>query len=227
MTPTMPETKKVAISAQQVKELRERTGAGWMDCKAALGETGGEVEQAIAWLRKKGIAKAQRKAGRTTREGAVGSYVHAGNKIGVLVELNCESDFVARTDEFKQLVHDLAMHIAAAEPRFVTREEVTPEVLNKEREIYQEQARASGKPDPVVERIVAGKLEKFYEENCLYEQHFIRDDKHTIKELIAAAIAKLGENMTVRRFARFKLGEPTMAAEAAVETAKSGQAGQA
>ncbi len=224
MTPTMPETKKAAISAQQVKELRERTGAGWMDCKVALGETGGEVEQAIAWLRKKGIAKAQRKAGRTTREGAVGSYVHAGNKIGVLVELNCESDFVARTDEFKQLVHDLAMHIAAAEPRFVTREEVTPEVLNKEREIYQEQARASGKPDPVVERIVAGKLEKFYEENCLYEQHFIRDDKHTIKELIAAAIAKLGENMTVRRFARFKLGEPTMAAEAAAEPAKSGQA---
>ncbi|MCH7986823.1 MAG: translation elongation factor Ts [Acidobacteria bacterium] len=220
----MPETKKAAISAQQVKELRERTGAGWMDCKVALGETGGEVEQAIAWLRKKGIAKAQRKAGRTTREGAVGSYVHAGNKIGVLVELNCESDFVARTDEFKQLVHDLAMHIAAAEPRFVTREEVTPEVLNKEREIYQEQARASGKPDPVVERIVAGKLEKFYEENCLYEQHFIRDDKHTIKELIAAAIAKLGENMTVRRFARFKLGEPTMAAEAAAEPAKSGQA---
>lgn len=220
----MPETKKAAISAQQVKELRERTGAGWMDCKAALGETGGEVEQAIAWLRKKGIAKAQRKAGRTTREGAVGSYVHAGNKIGVLVELNCESDFVARTDEFKQLVHDLAMHIAAAEPRFVTREEVTPEVLNKEREIYQEQARASGKPDPVVERIVAGKLEKFYEENCLYEQHFIRDDKHTIKELIAAAIAKLGENMTVRRFARFKLGEPTMAAEAATGPAKSGQA---
>lgn len=224
MTPTMPETKKAAISAQQVKELRERTGAGWMDCKAALGETGGEVEQAIAWLRKKGIAKAQRKAGRTTREGAVGSYVHAGNKIGVLVELNCESDFVARTDEFKQLVHDLAMHIAAAEPRFVTREEVTPEVLNKEREIYQEQARASGKPDPVVERIVVGKLEKFYEENCLYEQHFIRDDKHTIKELIAAAITKLGENMTVRRFARFKLGEPTMAAEAAAEPAKSGQA---
>jgi elongation factor Ts len=220
----MPETKKVAISAQQVKELRERTGAGWMDCKAALSETGGEVEQAIAWLRKKGIAKAQRKAGRTTREGAVGSYVHAGNKIGVLVEVNCESDFVARTDEFKQLVHDLAMHIAAAEPRFVTREEVTPEVLDKEREIYQEQARASGKPDPVVERIVAGKLEKFYEENCLYEQHFIRDDKHTIKELIAAAIAKLGENMTVRRFARFKLGEPTMAAEAAAEPAKSGQA---
>lgn len=224
MTPTMPETKKVAISAQQVKELRERTGAGWMDCKAALGETGGEVEQAIAWLRKKGIAKAQRKAGRTTREGAVGSYVHAGNKIGVLVELNCESDFVARTDEFKQLVHDLAMHIAAAEPRFVTREEVTSEDLNKEREIYQEQARASGKPDPVVERIVAGKLEKFYEENCLYEQHFIRDDKHTIKELIAAAIAKLGENMTVRRFARFKLGESTTAAEAAVEPAKSRQA---
>lgn len=224
MTSTMPETKKLAISAQQVKELRERTGAGWMDCKVALGETGGEVEQAIAWLRKKGIAKAQRKAGRTTREGAVGSYVHAGNKIGVLVELNCESDFVARTDEFKQLVHDLAMHIAAAEPRFVTREEVTPEVLNKEREIYQEQARASGKPDPVVERIVAGKLEKFYEENCLYEQHFIRDDKHTIKELIAAAIAKLGENMTVRRFARFKLGEPTMAAEAAAEPAKSVQA---
>ncbi len=224
MTPIMPETKKLTISAQQVKELRERTSAGWMDCKAALGETGGEVEQAIAWLRKKGIAKAQRKAGRTTREGVVGSYVHAGNKIGVLVELNCESDFVARTDEFKQLVHDLAMHIAAAEPRFVSREEVTPEVLGKEREIYQEQARASGKPDKVVERIVAGKLEKFYEENCLYEQHFIRDDKLTIKELIDAAIAKVGENMAVRRFARFKLGEPTMAAEAATGPAKSEQA---
>ena len=207
MTPTMPETKKVAISAQQVKELRERTGAGWMDCKAALSETGGEVEQAIAWLRKKGIAKAQRKAGRTTREGAVGSYVHAGNKIGVLVELNCESDFVARTDEFKQLVHDLAMHIAAAEPRFVTREEVTSEVLNKEREIYQEQARASGKPDPVVERIVAGKLEKFYEEACLMEQPFVKDPKIKIKDLLHSLIAKIGENIVIRRFARYQLGE--------------------
>ena len=202
-----------AVSAQAVKQLREQTGAGWMDCKAALAATSGDVEQAVAWLRKKGMASAQRKAGRATSEGAVSSYIHAGNKIGVLVEVNCETDFVARTDSFKQLVHDLAMHIAAAEPRFIRREQVTPDVLAREREIYREQALASGKPEKVVDRIVDGKLEKFYEENCLYEQHFIKDDKVTIKELIDSVIATTKENITVRRFARFKIGEPLLVSE--------------
>jgi elongation factor Ts len=202
------------ISAQAVKQLREQTGAGWMDCKAALAATGGNVEEAVAWLRKKGMASAQRKAGRATSEGVVGSYIHAGSKIGVLVEVNCETDFVARTDAFRQLVHDLAMHIAAAEPRFIRREQVTPDILAREREIYREQAIASGKPEKVVDRIVDGKLEKFYEENCLYEQHFIKDDKITIKELIDSVIATTKENITVRRFARFKIGEPLLVSEA-------------
>jgi elongation factor Ts len=203
------------ITAQQVKQLREQTGAGWMDCKTALKATGGDVEEAVAWLRKKGMATAQRKAGRATSEGIVGSYVHAGDKIGVLVEVNCETDFVARTEPFRQLVHDLAMHIAAAEPRFIHREEVTPDVLAREREIYREQASATGKPEKVVDRIVEGKLDKFYEENCLYEQHFIRDDKMTVKELIDSVIAQVGENIAVRRFARYKVGESSLAAEAA------------
>ncbi|MFQ5927430.1 MAG: translation elongation factor Ts [Terriglobia bacterium] len=201
-----------AVSAQQVKQLRELTGAGWMDCKAALEEAGGEVEQAVTLLRKKGMAVAQKKAGRTTGEGVVGSYVHAGDKIGVLVEVNCESDFVARTAEFRQLVHDLAMHICATDPRFIQREQVGVDMLAREREVYQAQARAAGKPEKVAERIVAGKLEKFYEENCLYEQHFIKDDKITVRELIDAVIAKVGENITVRRFARFKVGESAPAA---------------
>lgn len=207
------------VSAQQVKQLRELTGAGWMDCKAALEETGGNLEEAVTLLRKKGMAVAQKKAGRTTSEGAVGSYIHAGEKIGVLVEVNCESDFVARTPEFRQLVHDLAMHICAADPRFVRREEVTPEVLAREREIFAAQARASDKPDNVVEKIVEGKLEKFYEENCLYEQHFIKDDKLTVRELIDSVIAKVRENITVRRFARFKVGESSTIAEG--DTAES------
>jgi elongation factor Ts len=203
------------ISAQAVKQLREQTGAGWMDCKAALQANGGDVERAVAWLRKKGMASAQRKSGRATSEGSIGSYIHAGDKIGVLVEVTCESDFVARTEQFRQLVHDLAMHVAAAEPRFVRREEVTPEILEREKEIYREQALASGKPEAVVDRIVSGKLDKFYEENCLYEQHFIKDDKLTIRELIDAVIAQVGENVNVRRFARFKVGEASLAAEAA------------
>ena len=202
------------VSAQSVKQLREQTGAGWMDCKAALASTGGNVEEAVAWLRKKGMASAQRKAGRATSEGVISSYIHAGNKIGVLVEVNCETDFVARTDAFRQLVHDLAMHIAAAEPRFIRREQVTPEMLAREREIYREQALASGKPEKVVERIVDGKLEKFYEENCLYEQHYIKDDKLTVRELIESVIASTKENITVRRFARFKIGEPLLVSEA-------------
>jgi len=204
-----------SITAQQAKQLREQTGAGWMDCKAALQATGGNVEEAVAWLRKKGMAAAQRKGGRATSEGIVGSYVHAGDKIGVLVEVNCETDFVARIEPFRQLVHDLAMHIAAAEPRFIRREEVTPDVLAREREIYREQARATGKPEKVVERIVEGKLDKFYEENCLYEQHFIRDDKMTVKELIESVIARVGENIAVRRFSRYKVGDSSLVAETA------------
>ena len=215
----------MTISARQVKELRDQTGAGFMDCKAALEANGGDAEKAIAWLRTKGMATATRKAGRTTKEGVVSSYVHAGSKIGVLVEVNCETDFVARTDQFRQLVHDLAMHVAAAEPRFIGREEVTPDVLEREREIYTEQAKASGKPAPVLTRIVEGKLEKFYEENCLYEQHFIKDDKLTVRELIQAVIAQVGENITVRRFARFKVGEDGLTAEGAAPPASAAEEG--
>jgi len=187
--------------------LRERTGAGFSACRDALAEAKGDAEQAIDLLRKKGQAAAQKKAQRATSEGLVGHYIHAGGKIGVLVEINCESDFVARTDDFQKLCHDVAMHIAALDPRFLRREEVTQEILDREREIYREQARATGKPDPVIEKIVTGKMEKFYEENCLYEQHFIKDEGTTVKEMVAQAIAKLGENIAVRRFARFKVGE--------------------
>jgi elongation factor Ts len=195
------------IPAQRVKELRERTGAGFSACKDALAEAKGDIELAINILRKKGQAAAQKKSQRATSEGMVGSYIHAGGKIGVLVEMNCESDFVARTDDYQRLCHDIAMHIAALDPRFLRREEVTQEILDRERDIYREQAKATGKPDPVIEKIVSGKMEKFYEENCLYEQHFIRDEGMTVKELIDQTIAKLGENITVRRFARFKVGE--------------------
>lgn len=202
---TKPE--QVSINAQLVKELRERTGAGFSDCRAALIEAGGDIERAIDVLRKRGQAAAQKKAQREATEGLIGSYIHAGGKIGVIVEVNCESDFVARTEDFQRLCHDLAMHVAALDPRFVRREEVTPEILEREREIYREQARATGKPEPVIEKIVAGKMEKFYEETCLYEQHFIKDESVTIKELINQMIAKLGENIAVRRFVRLKVGE--------------------
>ena len=213
---TKPE--QVNISAQQVKELRERTGAGFSDCRAALIEANGDIEQAISVLRKKGQAAAQQKAQREATEGLVGSYIHAGGKIGVIVEVNCESVFVARTEEFQRLCHDLAMHVAALDPRFVRREEVTPEILEREREISREQARATSKPEPVIEKIVAGKMEKFYEETCLYEQHFIKDESVTIKELINQMIAKLGENIAVRRFARFKVGEVGSATVAGAPT---------
>jgi elongation factor Ts len=195
------------IPAQLVKELRERTGAGFNDCRNALIEANGVIEKAIEILRKKGQAAAAKKAQREASEGLVGSYIHAGGKIGVLVELNCESDFVARTDAFQQLSHDIAMHIAALDPRYVRREEVTPDMLEKERDIYKAQALATGKPENVVDKIVNGKMEKFYEENCLYEQHFIKDESVTIGEMITLAIAKLGENISIRRFARFKVGE--------------------
>jgi len=198
---------KPNVSAQQVKELRDRTGAGFTACREALIEGGGDVEQAINVLRKKGQAAAAKKAQRATSEGLVSSYIHAGGKIGVLIEMNCESDFVARTDEFQRLCHDVAMHIAALDPRFLRREEVTQETLDREKEIYKEQAKATGKPEAVVEKIVTGKMEKFYEENCLYEQHYIKDEAMTIKELIDHTIAKIGENIAIRRFARFKVGE--------------------
>ena len=195
------------ISAQLVKQLRERTGAGFSDCRNALVEAQGDIEKAIDVLRKKGQAAAQKKAARSTSEGLVGSYIHAGGKIGVIVEINCESDFVARTEDFQNLCHNVAMHIAALDPRFVRREEVTPEILEREQEIYRAQAKATGKPDNIVDKIAAGKMEKFYEETCLYEQHFIKDETVTIKQLVDAAIAKLGENIAIRRFIRFKVGE--------------------
>ncbi len=202
------------IPAKLVKELREKTNAGFSDCRAALVEAGGDLEKAVDVLRKKGQASAAKKATREASEGLIGHYIHAGGKIGVIVEVNCESDFVARTDAFKQLCHDVAMHIAAVDPRYVRREDVTPEMLEREREIYSAQARATGKPEQVIQKIVTGKMEKFYEESCLYEQHFIKDETQTIGEMITQAIAKLGENIAIRRFARFKVGEVSGAASA-------------
>lgn len=203
------------VPANLVKELRDRTGAGFAACREALVEANSDIEQAINVLRKKGQAAAQKKAQRATSEGLVSSYIHAGGKIGVLVEINCESDFVARTDDFQRLTHDVAMHIAALDPRFLRREEVTQDVLDREREIYREQAKATGKPDAVIEKIVTGKMEKFYEENCLYEQHFIKDEGVTIKEMVDQAISKIGENIAIRRFSRFKVGEMDGAAPSA------------
>jgi len=190
-----------------VKELRERTGAGMMDCKNALLESKGDIEQAIDGLRKKGLASAAKKAGRVTAEGVVGSYIHAGGKIGVLVEVNCETDFVARTDEFQELVRDIAMHIAAADPRFVRREEVTADVLDRERAVQREKTLAEGKPEKVVDKIVEGRMEKFFAEQVLLEQPFVKDPDKTVGDLVTAKVAKIGENIQVRRFSRFKLGE--------------------
>lgn len=197
----------MAITAQQVKALRDQTGAGMMECKAALTEAGGDFDNAVTILRERGLAAAAKKADRVTREGIVGQYIHAGGKLGVLVELNCETDFVARTDEFQELVRDLAMQIAAANPLFIRRDDVDPAELEKEKEIYRSQALGSGKPEKVVERIVEGKLDKYYSEVCLYEQPFIKDPEITVEELIKSKIAKLKENIAVRRFIRFKVGE--------------------
>ena len=202
-------TTTVNVTAAQVKELRDKTNAPMMDCKNALAEAKGDIEAAIVVLRKKGVATAAKKATRTTSEGSVASYIHAGGKIGVLVEVNCESDFVARTDDFKQMVHDVAMHIAATDPRFVRKEDVTAEDFAREKDIYISQAIASGKPANIAEKMVAGKMEKFYEEVCLLEQPFIKDQTISISQLIAAKVGKLGENIAVRRFARFKVGEAT------------------
>jgi len=178
-----------------------------MDCKRALIQANGDIEQAIIHLRKQGISMAAKKASRATSEGAVESYIHAGGKIGVLVEVNCESDFVARTEDFKELIHDIAMHIAASDPKFVRKEDVTPDAYEREKDIYRSQAAATGKPPQVVEKIVDGKMSKFYEEVCLYEQPFIKDQTVSIAQLIATKIGKLGENIAVRRFSRFKVGE--------------------
>lgn len=193
------------ITAAMVKELRSQSGAGIMECKSALKETTGDVEAAITFLRKKGLAKADKKSGRQTGDGSVGTYIHAGNKLGVMVELNCETDFVANTPDFQELIRDIAMHIAAAKPRFATREEVTQETLDKEKEIFAHQAKESGKPENIIEKIVSGKMEKFYEENCVLEQPFIKDTNITIQELIKQKIALLGENINIGKFVRFEI----------------------
>src|SRR5487761_2058510 len=195
------------ISAAMVKDLREKTGAPMMDCRSALVEAKGNLEEAVIVLRKKGMASAAKKASRTATEGAVGTYIHAGGKIGVLLEVNCESDFVARTPDFQELLKDIAMHIAATDPRYIRKEDVTAEDLEREKEIYRAQAAQTGKPAPVIEKIVEGKMSKFYEEVCLLDQPFIKEQSVTISQLIAQKVGKLGENIMVRRFARFKVGD--------------------
>ena len=212
----------VKIDAKQVKELREKSGAPMGDCLKALQEAKGEMEAAFVVLRKRGMATAAKKASRTTNEGAVGTYIHAGGKIGVLVELDCESDFVARTDDFQELLRDVAMHIAAADPRFVGRDEVTAADIEREKDVYRAQAAATGKPAAVIEKILEGKLAKFYEEFCLLDQPFIKDQTQTIAQIVATKVANLGENITVRRFARFKVG----AAEWTVAQSKAAEAQQ-
>ncbi len=201
-------TETTKVDAKLVKELREKSGAPMGDCLKALQETKGDMEEAFVVLRKRGMASAAKKASRSTNEGAVGTYIHAGGKIGVLLELNCESDFVARTEDFQSLLRDVAMHIAATDPKFVRREDVTESDLAREKDIYRSQAAATGKPAPVVEKIVEGKMSKFYEEVCLLDQPFIKEQTQTIAQLIATKVAKLGENISVRRFARFKVGDP-------------------
>lgn len=193
------------INAQMVKELRQQSGAGIMDCKNALKEAEGDIEGAVVFLRKKGMARAEKKMNRSTGEGKVGSYIHAGGQIGVLVQVNCETDFVANTPDFGELVKNISMHIAAANPRFTTREEVTQDVLDKEREIFAHQAKESGKPEKVIEKIVEGKIKKFYEENCLADQPFVMDSAVTIQELIKQKIAVLGENITLGAFSRMEI----------------------
>src|SRR5882757_4311879 len=196
----------VKIDAKLVKELREKSGAPMGDCLKALQEAKGDMEDAFVVLRKRGMASAAKKASRTTNEGAVGTYIHAGGKIGVLVELNCESDFVARTEDFQELLRDIAMHIAATDPRFVGRDEVAQADLDREKEVFLAQPAMAGKPANVIEKILEGKMSKFYEEVCLLDQPFIKEQTQTISQIIAAKVAKLGENISVRRFARFKVG---------------------
>jgi elongation factor Ts len=205
------------ITAQQVKELRERTGAGMMECKSALKEANGVIAEAEVVLRKKGIASASKKSSRVTKQGLVASYIHHGGQLGVLIEVNCESDFVARTDDFQELVHDLAMHIAAADPQFIRKEDVSEAALAKEKDIQKARAMNEGKPEKVAEKIVEGRMAKFYEEVCLYEQPFVKENTVSIDQLIKTKIAKLGENISVARFVRFKVGETAAATETAAE----------
>lgn len=195
------------VSAQQVKDLREKTGAGFMDCKSALRESAGDFDGAVRYLRERGLAAAAKKAGRATAEGVIGSYIHAGGKIGVLVEVNCETDFVARTDDFQQFVRSLAMQVAAARPLYVTRGEIPQDELDREREIYTAQAAQSGKPPQVVAKMVEGKVDKYVAEICLLEQDYVKEPGKAVRQVVADAIAKLGENISVRRFMRFQLGE--------------------
>lgn len=197
----------MAGSSQLVKELREKTGAGILDCQKALTENGDDIEKSIDYLRQKGLAAAAKKAGRETNQGLVHAYIHMGGKIGVLIEVNCETDFVARNEEFKAFVNDLALQVAAAKPSFVRREEIPVEVVEKEKAIYEGQAKELGKPAAALPKIVEGKLEKFYQESCLMEQSFIKDPTVTIKDLLSQKIAKIGENMIIRRFTRYQLGE--------------------
>ena len=195
------------INAQLVKQLRERTGAGMMECKGALVEAKGDLSEAEVVLRKKGIASANKKASRTTKQGVISTYIHAGAQLGVMIEVNCESDFVARTDDFQELVKDIAMQVAASDPQFIRREEVTQAALDKEKDIQRARALADGKPEKMIEKIIEGRMNKFYEEICLMEQPFIKDNTATISDLVKAKIAKLGENITVARFVRFKVGD--------------------
>lgn len=194
------------ITSAMVKELRETTGVGMMDCKKALMETGGDIEKAVEYLRKKGLSAAEKKAHRSTNEGVVGSYIHSNNKIGVLIEVNCETDFVARNEKFQEMVRNIAMQVAAASPRWVSSEDVPQDVLDKEREIYREQLKESGKPEQVIGQIVEGKLNKFFKENCLIEQDYIRESNMAVKDYISSVIAVLGENLQVRRFVRYEVG---------------------
>ncbi|RKY84670.1 translation elongation factor Ts [candidate division KSB1 bacterium] len=197
----------MSIPASKVKELRDLTGAGLMDCKRALTETNGNVEKAIEFLRKKGIAKAEKRASKTTKEGVIEAYIHTGNRLGVLVEVNCETDFVARTDDFKKFAKEIAMQIAASNPLVITREQLSPEIIEKELDIYRTQAKNSGKPDKIIDRIAQGKLEKYFQEVCLLEQAYIRDPNKTVNDILMELAGKIGENISIKRFVRFRLGE--------------------
>jgi elongation factor Ts len=208
------------ITAQLVKQLREKTSAGMMECKKALEEAKGNLEEAEVVLRKRGMASAAKKSSRSTKQGSIGTYIHPGSQLGVMVEINCESDFVARTDDFQELVRDLAMHIAAADPLFVRREEVTAEVLDKERDIARDRARNEGKPEKIIDRIIEGRIDKYYEEVVLLEQPFVKESSLTVKDLINQKIAKLGENISVSRFVRMKVGETQAAEPAEAEAAQ-------
>src|SRR5687767_10379805 len=202
------------ITAALVKQLRERTGAGMMECKKALVESKGDLGEGEVLLRKWGIASASKKASRTTKQGLIGTYIHAGGQLGVMVEINCESDFVARTDDFKELVHDVAMHIAAADPRYLRREDVPASVLDQEKDIARERARGEGKPDKILDKIVEGRIAKFYEEVCLLDQPFVKEATTTVAQLVKTKIAKLGENIAIARYVRFKVGDAAAAAAA-------------